>query len=160
MYLYTYLLCTCATTCPIPAHLPASTPAQVLGLLSLIVCWGLTSVYLVVSVGLSDWCVEPGGVALEGWLADVFSPRVARYYLRCDSALMSPFTDHLRRAKQSATSVLIALDNVKRVADLHYPREIVRGGGGGGGGGGVVVEECGVERCVVEWGVMPCPHSR
>ncbi|KAF2352006.1 Tweety [Trinorchestia longiramus] len=44
---------------------------------------------------------------------------------RCDPARPSPFTKHLTRARQSADSVLRALQGVMKLADKHYPGEMV-----------------------------------
>ncbi|XP_071551912.1 protein tweety isoform X2 [Panulirus ornatus] len=94
---------------------------SVLGLLAMILCWGLTSVYLVTSVALSDWCMDPNPF-LEDQLSSLVSRDVAAYYLRCDPTRPSPFTRYLTHAQQAADVVLESLNKVTRIADAHYER--------------------------------------
>ncbi|RXG71805.1 Protein tweety [Armadillidium vulgare] len=64
---------------------------SVLGLISLIVCWALTSLYLVLNVGISDWCMNPNPF-LTQQLSRLVSHDVATYYISCDPTRPSPFT--------------------------------------------------------------------
>ncbi|XP_069161990.1 protein tweety isoform X3 [Procambarus clarkii] len=95
---------------------------SVLGLLAMILCWGLTSVYLVASVALSDWCMDPNPF-LEDQLSKLVSKDVAAYYLRCDPTRPSPFTRYLTHAQQAANLVLDSLNKVTRIADVYYERK-------------------------------------
>ncbi|KAK8742167.1 hypothetical protein OTU49_002154 [Cherax quadricarinatus] len=95
---------------------------SVLGLLAMILCWGLTSVYLVASVALSDWCMDPNPF-LEDQLSKLVSRDVAAYYLRCDPTRPSPFTRYLTHAQQAANLVLASLNKVTRIADIYYERK-------------------------------------
>jgi len=97
---------------------------SVLGLLSMIVCWGLTSIYLVGAVGLSDWCLDPAPY-LEESMTGMVSRDVASYYLHCDALHASPFRRYLRHAQKSADSILDNLTKVTRVADQNYDRQSI-----------------------------------
>lgn len=94
---------------------------SVLGLLAMILCWGLTSIYLVTSVATSDWCMNPNPF-LEDQLSGLVSRDVAAYYLRCDPTRPSPFTRYLTHAQQAADLVLASLNKVTRAADASYER--------------------------------------
>ncbi|XP_069970424.1 protein tweety isoform X2 [Penaeus vannamei] len=95
---------------------------SVLGLLAMILCWGLTSLYLVSTVALSDWCMDPNPF-LEGQLSKLVSRDVAAYYLRCDPTRKSPFTRYLTHAKQAAELVMTSLNKVTTLADSNYDRQ-------------------------------------
>ncbi|XP_066938658.1 protein tweety-like isoform X3 [Macrobrachium rosenbergii] len=94
---------------------------SVLGLLAMILCWGLTSIYLVTSVAMSDWCMNPNPF-LENQLSGLVSRDVASYYLRCDPNRPSPFTRYLTHARQAAEYILTSLNKVTSVADIYYER--------------------------------------
>ncbi|KAK3854363.1 hypothetical protein Pcinc_039152 [Petrolisthes cinctipes] len=96
---------------------------SVLGLLAMILCWGLTSLYLVASVGLADWCMEPNPF-LEEQLRGVGSRKVAGYYLHCDPRTHpSPFTKYLTHAQKAGDLVIESLANVTRIVDVYYERK-------------------------------------
>ncbi|KAL7639434.1 UNVERIFIED_CONTAM: hypothetical protein RMT77_009935 [Armadillidium vulgare] len=93
---------------------------SVLGLISLIVCWALTSLYLVLNVGISDWCMNPNPF-LTQQLSRLVSHDVATYYISCDPTRPSPFTRYLTHAQQAADIVENSLEKVTQAADENYP---------------------------------------
>ncbi|XP_063870951.1 protein tweety-2-like isoform X2 [Scylla paramamosain] len=97
---------------------------SVLGLLAMILCWGLTSLYLVTSVALSDWCMDPNPF-LEEQLGKLVSKKVPAYYLRCDPTQPSPFATYLTHAQKAAKVVLNSLNKVTRIADAHYESNLI-----------------------------------
>lgn len=59
---------------------------SVLGLLSLVVCWVLTSLYLGIAVAGSDFCFEPKPF-LHRQLNNVVESAVVSYYLNCEGPM-------------------------------------------------------------------------
>ena len=66
---------------------------SVLGLLSLVVCWVITSVYLGISVAGSDFCLDPQPFISEQF-NDAIEEKVFDYYISCNTD--NPFEKSIR----------------------------------------------------------------
>lgn len=70
---------------------------SVLGLLSLVVCWVITSVYLGVAVAGSDFCLDPQPFISEQF-NNAIDEQVFDYYVSCTSS--SPFAKNVEETNQ------------------------------------------------------------
>ncbi len=71
---------------------------SVLGLLSLVVCWVITSVYLGITVAGSDFCLDPQPFISEQ-LNTIIDANIFNYYVECDKSTQNPFRKQLREGQ-------------------------------------------------------------
>jgi len=97
---------------------------SVLGLLSLVVCWVMTSVYLGLSVAGSDFCLEPKPF-ISKQFSGVVDSSITNYYLECDKEIANPFRKPLKDGRRAVDNVHANVQKVSRICDQYCPdREV------------------------------------
>ncbi|XP_064478747.1 protein tweety-like isoform X2 [Ornithodoros turicata] len=97
---------------------------SVLGLLSVVLCWVLVSLYLGICVAGSDFCLDPEPFIYKqsGGTAEA---AVISYYLNCDEKVVSPFDTTVKEARRAVDNVQSLLQVVTRIADRYIPQKEV-----------------------------------
>lgn len=97
---------------------------SVLGLLSVVLCWVLVSLYLGICVAGSDFCVDPEPF-IHKQAGGGTESAVVSYYLNCDEKVASPFDTPMREARGAMDNVQSLLLMVTRIADRYIPQKEV-----------------------------------
>lgn len=97
---------------------------SVLGLLSVVLCWVLVSLYLGICVAGSDFCLDPEPF-LQKQSSGMVDSAVLNYYLHCRDDSSSPFVEPLREARAAVDGVQTLLAPMTQVADRYFPRKEV-----------------------------------
>ncbi|XP_054153158.1 protein tweety-like isoform X2 [Oppia nitens] len=82
---------------------------SVLGLLSLVVCWVITSIYLGISVAGSDFCLDPQPF-ISQQLNNAIEEKVFDYYILCKDN--NPFRHFLQEISECIEMMVLANDNM------------------------------------------------
>ncbi|XP_037287176.1 protein tweety isoform X3 [Rhipicephalus microplus] len=97
---------------------------SVLGLLSVVLCWVLVSLYLGICVAGSDFCLDPEPF-LQKQSSGMVDNAVLNYYLHCRHDSSSPFVEPLREARAAVDGVQTLMAPVTQIADRYFPRKEV-----------------------------------
>ncbi|CAN8029896.1 unnamed protein product [Ixodes persulcatus] len=97
---------------------------SVLGLLSVVLCWVMVSLYLGICVAGSDFCLDPEPF-LQKQSSGMLDSVVLGYYLHCGDDVTSPFIEPLRDARGAVDGLQTLLVPVTHVADRYFPRKEV-----------------------------------
>ncbi|GAB6021046.1 hypothetical protein CHUAL_003681 [Chamberlinius hualienensis] len=95
---------------------------SVLAFFVIIINWLLVSIYLVSSVALGDFCMDPEAYIRKEVVAKV-DRTILDYYLDCHPGLPSPFSDAIRSGQKAVDTVEETFKFVKTTATTYYSED-------------------------------------
>lgn len=91
---------------------------SVLGLLSLVVCWVFTSIYLGICVAGSDFCLDPQPFVYKQ-VSGVVETTIASYYLECDNSITNPFRKQIKDEQRALENMDFSILEVSNICDFY-----------------------------------------
>lgn len=88
---------------------------SVFGLLSVVVCWVLVSMYVGICVAGSDFCLEPEPFLYQQ-ASGVMESSILTYYIHCDESIQDPFKTAISEGTRALKNVKDTLFKVTDVA--------------------------------------------
>ncbi|XP_022241721.1 protein tweety-like isoform X1 [Limulus polyphemus] len=98
---------------------------SVVGLMSVVLCWVLVSLYLGLCVAGSDFCLDPQPF-LYKQAGSSIDTNVLTYYLQCDDSTVNPFTGPIKESTKTIDNVESTLNVVTQITSVFYPEKQVR----------------------------------
>ncbi|XP_042897184.1 protein tweety isoform X3 [Parasteatoda tepidariorum] len=89
---------------------------SVFGLLSVVICWVLVSLYVGICVAGSDFCLDPEPFLYQQ-TSGVVESGVLTYYIHCDDKVQDPFNKAISEGSKALKNVNDTLKEIKEVTD-------------------------------------------
>uniref|UniRef100_A0A8D8PSM8 Protein tweety homolog n=3 Tax=Cacopsylla melanoneura TaxID=428564 RepID=A0A8D8PSM8_9HEMI len=97
---------------------------SVFGLFAIIICWLLSSLYLVIGVATGDVCMSPDRFLERQAPAHVRSQKdILDYYLTCETSRTNPFHVVVKRGTQAVEAISYNLGVLSRLAKQEYKQD-------------------------------------
>ncbi|XP_013784363.1 protein tweety-like [Limulus polyphemus] len=97
----------------------------VVGLVSVVLCWILVSLYLGLCVAVSDFCVDPEPFLYKQAQSSI-NTNVLSYYLHCDDSVVNPFTAPIKESTKTVDNMESTLNVVIQITGVFYPEQQVK----------------------------------
>ncbi|XP_076333296.1 protein tweety-like isoform X1 [Tachypleus tridentatus] len=98
---------------------------SVMGIVSVVLCWVLVSLYLGLCFAVSDFCVHPEPFLYKQAQSSI-NTNVVSYYLHCDHMVDNPFTIPIKEITMTVNNMDSTVNVLIQITGVLYPEQQVR----------------------------------